>query len=106
MASGNYDERIIKVCEGIAALVQPVRIILFHSRFHLSGELEGFKLCVIVNQTDCYKIEQKIYLNVECDVSYDVLVYNRDLWDSLMSDPCSFASRGIQNGGVVLYESE
>ena len=25
---------------------------------------------------------------------------------SLMEDPCSFASRGIKNGGVVLYESE
>lgn len=96
----------MKVCEKIAALVRPVRIIIFHSKYALTDELESFKLCVIVNENDCYKIEQKIYLNVECDVPYDVLVYNREHWDSLMDDTCSFAYRGIKNGGVVLYESE
>ena len=104
----HYDERIMKVGEEIAALVRPVRIWIFHSKYALDGALESFKLCVIVNESEseCYKTEQKIYLNVECDVPYDVLVYNREHWDSLMEDPCSFASRGIKNGGVVLYESE
>lgn len=102
----DYDERIMKVCEDIAALVKPVRIIIFHTKYDLSGELESFKLCVVVNDTECYKLEQKIYLNVECDVPYDVLAYNREHWDSLMNDDGSFACRGIMKGGVVLYESE
>lgn len=101
-----YDERIMKVCEDIAALVRPVRIIIFHTKHSLMGELESFKLCVIVKENDCSKIEQKIYLNVECDVLFDVLVYNNEHWRSLMNDTYSFAYRGIMNGGVVLYESE
>ncbi len=101
-----YDERIMNVCGEIAELVHPVRIIIFHSKYALAGELESFKLCVIVAENDCSKIEQKIYLNVECDVPFDVLVYNREHWNSLMNDTYSFAYRGIMNGGVVLYESE
>lgn len=101
-----YDERIMKVCENIAELVHPVRIIIFNSKYALTGGLESFKLCVIVNESDCSRVEQKIYLNVECEVSFDVLVYNREHWDSLMNDTYSFAYRGIMNGGVVLYESE
>lgn len=101
-----YDERIVRLCEQIAELVAPVRIIIFNVKHAVSGELTSFKLCVIVKETECFKIEQKIYLNLDCDVSFDVLVYNREHWNLLMEDEYSFASRGIMNGGVVLYESE
>ena len=102
-----YDERIIKLCEGIAELVKPVRIIIFSSKYKVTGELASFKLCVIVKDTECSKTEQKIYLNLDCEVPYDVLVYNYDHWNALMEDdPYSFACRSIRNGGVVLYESE
>lgn len=102
-----YDERIIRLCEGIAELVKPVRIIIFNCKYKVTGELASFKLCVIVKDTECSKVEQKIYLNLDCEVPYDVLVYNYDHWNVLMEeDPYSFACRSIMNGGVVLYESE
>lgn len=101
-----YDERIVKLCEQIAELVKPVRIIIFNQKYTVSNELSSFKLCVIVMDTECSKIEQKIYLNLDCDVPFDVLVYNYDHWNSLIDDQYSFAYRGIMNGGVVLYESE
>lgn len=101
-----YDERIMKLCEGVAELVHPVRIIIFHIKHKGAGELSSFKLCVIVKESDCSKIEQKIYLNLDCDVPFDVLVYNYDHWNSLLGDTYSFAYRGIMKDGVVLYESE
>lgn len=102
-----YDERIVRLCENIADLVHPVRIIIFSCKKKMSGELASFKLCVIVRDTECSKVEQQIYLHFDCEVPYDVLVYNADHWNELMEgDPYSFACRVIRNGGVVLYESE
>lgn len=101
-----YDERIVKLCEQIAELINPVRIIIFNRKYTLSDELSSFKLCVIINGIECSKAEQQIYLNLDCDVPFDVLVYNYEHWKSLLDDKYSFAYRGIMNGGVVLYESE
>lgn len=101
-----YDERITRLCEEIAELVKPVRIIMFHEKQKPTGELVSFKLCVIVKENDCTKVEQKIYLTLECEVSFDVLVYSLEQWNSAMEDPDTYAYRGIKNGGVVLYESE
>lgn len=107
-ASGimSYDERIMKLCDEIAELVRPVRIILFREKKDPAGELHSFKLCVVTKESDCARIEQKIYLTLECEVSFDVLVYSLDQWNTGIQDPDSFAYRGILNGGVVLYESE
>jgi hypothetical protein len=101
-----YDERIMKLCDEIAELVRPVRIIMFSEKKDPAGQLHSFKLCVVVRENDCAKIEQKIYLTLECEVSFDVLVYSAEQWSASTDDPDSFAYRGIMNGGVVLYESE
>ncbi len=101
-----YDERITDLCERIAELVKPVRIIIFNEKHTPAGELVSFKLCVIIRENECSKTEQKIYLTLECEVPYDVLVYNSQKWNDAIKDPDTFARRGILNGGVVLYESE
>ncbi len=101
-----YDERITGLCERIAELVKPVRIIIFNEKHTPAGELVSFKLCVITREAECTKIEQKIYLTLECEVPFDVRVYTYDQWNEAIEDPGTFAYRGILNGGVVLYESE
>ena len=101
-----YDDRITGLCEGIAELVKPVRLIIFNEKHTPAGELVSFKLCVITKETECSKIEQKIYLSLECEVPFDVRVYNYEQWNTAIQDPGTFAFRGILNGGVVLYESE
>lgn len=101
-----YDSRIMELCDEIARIIQPVRIIIFNSKYKPSGELASFKLCIIVKGHDCGKVEQKIYLELDCEVPFDVVVYNYEHWNSLLDDKYSFAYRGIMNGGVVLYESE
>ncbi len=101
-----YDQRITQLCDQIAALVHPVRIIIYNCKRSISNELSSFKLCVIVHEGNCGKIEQKIYLSLDCEVPFDVLVYTGEQWNALIKDKYSFASRGIMNGGVVLYESE
>lgn len=101
-----YDDRITKLCEEIAGLVRPVRIIIFNEKHTPAGDLISFKLCVVVRDGECIKVEQKIYLALECEVPFDVRVYTDEQWKNAIEDPDTFAYRGILNGGVVLYESE
>ncbi|MBQ9902644.1 MAG: hypothetical protein IJM51_09735 [Clostridia bacterium] len=101
-----YDDRITKLCEEIAELVRPVRIIIFNEKHTPAGELISFKLCVVVKEGECIKTEQKIYLSLECELPFDVRVYTNEQWNNAIQDPETFAYRGILNGGVVLYESE
>nr|WP_317413128.1 hypothetical protein [uncultured Solibaculum sp.] len=47
-------------------------------------------------------MEQKIYLTLDFDLPYDVLVYTPAEWAQYLVDPDSFASH-VNQRGTVLY---
>ncbi|MCL2084486.1 MAG: hypothetical protein FWH06_04415, partial [Oscillospiraceae bacterium] len=60
-------------------------------------------LCVVADADDKESVEHMIYLDAECDISYNLLLYTPDEWAELTLDPQSYASRIVQKGTVV-YE--
>ena len=38
-------------------------------------------------------MENKLYLNIDSELPFDILVYNQAEWDNLLKDEMSFASR-------------
>lgn len=112
------DQRVEKACADIRALTQPEKIILYNEKQGMDGGVSSFKLCVVVDaaeprnadprnadprNADPRSLEEKIYMLVECPVTFDVLVYSRADWERLLSEPDSFARR-IAGTGRVLYE--
>lgn len=94
-----------KVCSQIITLVKPEKIILFSEKQGMGGGVSSFKLCVIVNAEEPRRLEETIYMEVECGVTFDVLVYSAADWQRLLKEPGSFAGR-IAGSGRVLYEQK
>lgn len=94
---------IAKLAEDIAKICEPVKIILFSSKLNVSGELQSFKLCIVVNDVESVaELEGNLYLNTDCPVPFDILIYNLSEWEELIGDEVSFASR-VNSMGVVIY---
>lgn len=96
------DEIISNICEKIVELVHPEKIILFNQKQGLNGRISAFKLCVIADGNRPGVVEGMIYLAVDCDIPYDVLVYPPAEWEMLSAAADSFAGR-INRNGSVLY---
>jgi len=95
---------IINLVEQILDMCEPSKIILFSKKFSLSEELTSFKLCVIVaDDVDVIDLESRLYLELDCEDPFDILLYKSSEWEHHTEDDSSFAGT-IARTGVVLYE--
>ena len=100
------DNECVKlVCERLLSSFSPGKIILFSTKHSISGRMKSFKLCLIMDTQDKAGLEKNIYLAIDCDIPFDVLVYTPDEWRSLTREPGSFANR-IKKEGTYVYGSE
>ena len=100
----NENPIIQQLVEQILNLCEPTKIILFSKKFNLSEEMTSFKLCLIVaDDVDIIELESKLYLELDCENPFDILIYNISKWEHYADDISSFAGK-IAKAGVVLYE--
>jgi predicted nucleotidyltransferase len=90
------------VCDSIVDMLDPLEIILFSVKRGSDGREKSFKLCVVVDTADKLEAEKRIYLGVDSDVPFDVLVYTPEEWDELTAQSNSFARR-ISEEGTYVY---
>ena len=97
----------IQACaDELAKLGKPLKIYLIsHKTNHATGELISFKLALIVRDDtkSISELECFLYTAVDCAHPYDLVLYKQSEWETLSSDPCTFAW-SIRETGGVLYE--
>lgn len=90
---------ICGVAEAITKCCSPVCIYLATRKQNTRGELTAFKLLVVVNDVkNVTKIESDIYMSVDCEIPYDVIVYNNSVWENLIDDYGTFAHKVYESG--------
>ena len=97
---------IKQTADAIAKLGKPLRIYLIsHKTNHASGELISFKLALIVpdDTANISELECFLYMAVDCNYPYDLVLYKQSEWETLSQDPRTFAW-SIRETGGVLYE--
>ena len=99
----NFDQNILDLKDKIVSLINPIKIILFSQKNDVKGRLQSFKLCIIIDEDDKLRIEREIYLNADCDISFDVVLYTELEWEQNVGYTDSFAYK-VENMGWVLYE--
>ena len=82
---------------------QPHKLFLFGSHAKNSARRDSdIDLCVIVEAADKRMLLTDMYLNIESDVPFDLLLYSPEEWEQCVSDHTSFAYR-INKEGILLY---
>lgn len=63
-----------------------------------SERVRGVSVCVIADTDDKTALESRLYLEIESDIAFGVLIYTPSEWERLLSDPQSYASRIAEKG--------
>lgn len=100
------DPVIVKTAELIKEnCSEIVKIYLISYKVDNGGEVTSFKLALILrdNAENLPELECRLYLNVDCELPFDMVIYRRSEFDKLKSEIGTFAWK-INNSGAVLYE--
>lgn len=95
------DDKIKSVCDEIVKVFKPEKVILYNVKHSLDGETRSFKICVIIDTENRLEMEKHIYLGVDSDIPFDVLVYSPEEWEQISNQKSSFASRIIKEGTYI-----
>lgn len=90
------------VVEQLVRDFSPGKIYLFSHKTGSEGDTTSFKLLMVLDTADKEAVQRKAYLDIECEVPFDIVVYTPDEWDMLVTDPSSFAGK-ISRTGMVLH---
>ena len=101
----NCPKQLQGLRDEIVRLLRPERIILFNRKQNTEGGLTAIKLCVVIPEGDAKQAEQQVYMELDAEIPFDILVYTQAEWERLLSIPLSFAGR-IRQTGSVLYEAD
>ena len=89
------------VCDRIIKDFSPLKVILFNIKRSPDGEEKSFKVCIVIDTDDKIGVEKRIYLDIDSEIPFDVLVYTPQEWDGLLLEKHSFAKRITQEGTYV-----
>lgn len=101
MDNSNIPRDIISVTDRIAEKFHPEKIYLFSNKRADAGKTAGFKLCVVVDCNDIEKIERQIYLEVDSEVPYDIIIHSAANFEELCGRKGSFVQKIVKNGVLV-----
>ncbi|MDE5917774.1 MAG: hypothetical protein K2G62_06585 [Oscillospiraceae bacterium] len=90
--------KLIEKCSDIE------KIYLISNKISTNGTLTSFKLSLIVKDEveSISELECRLYMEVDSDMPYDIVLYTRKEFDELKDDEGTFAWK-IYNSGAVLY---
>ena len=91
--------------DDIVRLSSPRELILFSEKHQPDGGLSSVKLCVIIKKGNSRQIEHKLYVEMESELPFDILVYTEDEFRRLLENRMSFAAQ-IRRTGRVLYAAD
>ena len=96
------DTLVQETCKQITTLFSPEFIYLFNAKRGINGTVTSFKLCIVLDFEDKEEYEKKIYLESNCPVPFDVILYTPEQWKKCLQDSMSFANTIVKTG-VKIY---
>ncbi|HEX3026570.1 MAG TPA: hypothetical protein VHR42_05020 [Clostridia bacterium] len=99
-------DHVKKVCDEIVRRFAPEKIILFNLKKDITGGARSFKICVVLETEDKMEVERHIYLDIDSDIPFDVLIYTPEEWKQLGRQKESFAFRIYEKGQYIYGDRE
>lgn len=98
-------DSIQTLAEQIVARFHPVLLYLISQKRSLAGELTSFKLCAVIAGGDSKQVEHDIYVELDSELPYDIVVYTKAQWEAALHSEHAFAGK-IRQTGILLYEQK
>jgi len=98
------NQLINRTVDEIRRICDPLSIILVSNKVNTEGDLVGIKLVVIVPDGDesVGELECRLYMQIDSDIPYDLVLYSQSEWEQFKNDIGSFAWK-IHNTGAYIY---
>lgn len=98
-----FIDEVEKIKEQIVNMYSPRKIILFGSiakkHIKITSDID---ICVIIETNDKRELLKDMYLKIECDKPYDIVIYTPEEWEKSHKNTSSFVYN-IYKEGVVIY---
>ena len=92
-------DEVEKIKNEILNICMPEKIILFGQKsFVKTGNLKSLEICLVLDTDNKAKMRKRLYLEVESDVSFDVVIYTPEEWTAALEDTHSFATQILRRG--------
>lgn len=65
---------------------------------HEGEHVRDVDVCVIADTDDKDALAHRLYIEIDSDIAFDVLIYTPQEWSMLLADPQSYASRIAEKG--------
>ncbi|MDR1117006.1 MAG: nucleotidyltransferase domain-containing protein [Oscillospiraceae bacterium] len=102
----NLKNPVELITREITKLTNAEKIILFGSKKDVvSGQIKDIDICVVCEAPDKSGLENTLYLTIDSEISFDIIIYTPDEWTALTADRQSFAYRILEKG-ILVYERE
>lgn len=94
----NTAQLLKKSCEKIK------KIFMISFKVNNESELTSFKLALILddNADDLPELECRLYLEIDCEIPFDLVIYRESEFDKLKKEIGTFAWK-IENSGAEIY---
>ena len=98
------NEVINKTAESIKEICSPQSIILVRNKVNTEGDLVSFKFVVVVDDEveSTAVLECRLYMQIDCEIPYDIVLYKMSEWNKFKNDIGTFAWK-IYNTGAYIY---
>lgn len=95
-----------EVIEKLCSIAKPEKLILYGSKMDVAtGNVKDIDVCLVVETENKAELERELYLSIDSDVSFDIIIYTPFEWEVLITDKQSFAHRILEKG-TVIYECQ
>lgn len=102
-AINNLQNEINSIKEQIVSRYDPLKIVLFGSQSRGNAtRTSDIDLCVVKDTNNKRELLTDMYLNIESNMPFDLLLYTEAEWGKYVNDVSSFAYL-INKKGTVIY---
>lgn len=100
-------EELERIENEILRLCRPQKMILFgQKKFVSTDRVRDVDICLVMDTRDKLAAEKKIYLGIDSDISFDLVIYTPAEWEEMLREPQSFASRILEKGTCIWDERQ
>lgn len=96
------ENELDKIIRQIAKRYQPKSMILFGSLARgVIHENSDIDLCIVIDTASKRKLVADMYLNVESDIPFDLIIYTQEEWERNIHNTSSFAYHILKEGRIL-----